>query len=206
MVGMPATTSTTMRLPGRPREFDTDAAVARALDVFRERGYTGASIALLGEAMGLTTGSIYKAFGDKRALFLAAFERYVQTRGALLKQRLDACGNGRDRVAATIDFYLEFAQGAEGLRGCLVAGSAAEARMLEQPMQAILAETLRRNQAHLQALVRQGQADGSVSAKLGADEVAQALLAFLLGLRLLGKAGHALQAPALRSLALKLLD
>ncbi|MFC6841611.1 TetR/AcrR family transcriptional regulator [Xanthomonas theicola] len=180
--------------------------MARALEVFRERGYAGASIALLAQAMGLTTGSIYKAFGDKRALFLQAFQHYLQARGALLGQRLAACRSGRERIAATIDFYLASSQGAEGLRGCLVAGSAAEARTLDHSMQAIVAETLQRNRAQLEELVRQGQADGSIAERLAAGEAAQALLAFLLGLRVLGKAGHPLQGDALRALALKILD
>lgn len=201
---MPAAAST--RLPGRPREFDSELALERALEVFRERGYGGASIALLGQAMGLTTGSIYKAYGDKRALFLEAFERYVQARAADLRQRLETRRSGRERIAATIDFYLEFSQGIEGLRGCLVAGSAAEARTLDASMQAIVADALRRNQAQLEELVRQGQADGSVPSRLVPGDAAQALLAFLLGLRVLGKAGHPLHGDALRELALKILD
>jgi AcrR family transcriptional regulator len=52
-----------------------DVALDRAVLVFRERGYHATSIGDLSEAMKLASGSLYKAFGDKRAIFLAAFER-----------------------------------------------------------------------------------------------------------------------------------
>ena len=65
---------------GRPREFDVEAALDAALRVFSERGYHAASISELTEAMGLAAGSVYKAFGDKRGIFLATFDRYRAVR------------------------------------------------------------------------------------------------------------------------------
>ena len=82
------------RLPGRPREFDTDAAIDSALLVFRERGYHATSIKELSDATGLTAGSLYKAFGSKNGLFLAAFDRYTRTRSAALRQRTEAARSG----------------------------------------------------------------------------------------------------------------
>jgi AcrR family transcriptional regulator len=61
---------------GRPRAFDVNRALDCAISVFRERGYDGTSVDALQAATGLTAGSIYKAFGSKRDLFAAAYERY----------------------------------------------------------------------------------------------------------------------------------
>lgn len=61
---------------GRPRAFDRDAAVAAATRLFWERGYEATSISDLTEAMGIRSGSLYAAFGDKPALFREALAAY----------------------------------------------------------------------------------------------------------------------------------
>jgi AcrR family transcriptional regulator len=63
---------------GRPREFDTDQALDRALEVFWRKGYEGASISELTEAMGINRPSLYAAFGNKEELFRKALDRYAQ--------------------------------------------------------------------------------------------------------------------------------
>jgi AcrR family transcriptional regulator len=61
---------------GRPRAFDTDTALAKALEVFWRNGYDGTSLAELTEAMGINKPSLYAAFGNKDQLFLKAIEFY----------------------------------------------------------------------------------------------------------------------------------
>lgn len=61
---------------GRPREFDLDEALAAALRVFWSKGFEGASMADLTEAMGITKPSLYAAFGNKESLFLKALDLY----------------------------------------------------------------------------------------------------------------------------------
>ncbi|MEV0389362.1 TetR/AcrR family transcriptional regulator [Nonomuraea sp. NPDC050643] len=63
---------------GRPREFDIDEALERAMQVFWERGYEGATLSDLTGAMGITKTSMYAAFGNKEQLFRRALERYVE--------------------------------------------------------------------------------------------------------------------------------
>ena len=74
---------------GRPREFCTDTALAAALRVFWSKGYEGASLADLTEAMGITRPSLYAAFGNKEALFNKALDLYEAEKLAYVRQALD---------------------------------------------------------------------------------------------------------------------
>lgn len=66
---------------GRPRSFDKEAALDRAMEVFWRLGYEGASMADLTAAMGIASPSLYAAFGSKEALFRLALEHYSATEG-----------------------------------------------------------------------------------------------------------------------------
>lgn len=70
--------STVPHLKGRPREFDADEALEKALLVFWRKGYEGASLADLTEAMGISRPSLYAAFGNKEDLFRQALNRYAE--------------------------------------------------------------------------------------------------------------------------------
>jgi AcrR family transcriptional regulator len=75
---------------GRPREFDLDEALAAALRVFWKKGYEGASLTDLTEAMGITKPSLYAAFGNKEALFRKALDLYEREKLAYVGEALQA--------------------------------------------------------------------------------------------------------------------
>ena len=74
---------------GRPRGFDVDVALDRAIVVFWREGYDGASLAELTAAMSITATSLYAAFGSKRELFERAFTRYLAIDMAYAARALD---------------------------------------------------------------------------------------------------------------------
>ena len=69
---------TSPRPVGRPRSFDTDKALDRALEVFWRKGFEGASLSYLTKAMGINKPSLYAAFGDKEKLFRKVLDRYSE--------------------------------------------------------------------------------------------------------------------------------
>ena len=195
------------RGPGRPREFDMDAALDGALLLFRERGYHAASLSELGAAMQLTPGSIYKAFADKRAIFLAAFGRYVDRRGSDLRMLVDAERTGLDKLRATVRFYAESSHGLEGQRGCLVAGSAVALATFDPEVARRVTATLVGVEKFLRDLIRLGQRDGSVPAACDVNGAARAMLCLVQGLRVVGKSGRSrAEMMAVVDRALKLVE
>ncbi|CAM4041927.1 TetR/AcrR family transcriptional regulator [Kibdelosporangium persicum] len=77
------------RPTGRPRGFDADEALDRAMRVFWEHGYEGASLTTLTDAMGISSTSMYAAFGNKEELFRKALERYTEGPSAYLARALE---------------------------------------------------------------------------------------------------------------------
>lgn len=167
-----------------------NVALDAALLLFRERGYHAASLAELGSAMKLTVGSIYKAFTDKRAIFLAAFDRYTDLRTAELRGRLEAERSGLDKLRAMLGFYAESSHGAEGRLGCLVVGSATEMTLFDAEMAARVTASLQRVEARLRGLIELGQSDGSVVANIDPEASACLLMCMIQGFRVIGKAGR----------------
>lgn len=86
---------------GRPRGFDVDIALDRAIDIFWREGYDGASIAELTTAMSITATSLYAAFGSKRELFERAFTRYLTIDMAYAVRALE-----QDRLSDVFRDYL----------------------------------------------------------------------------------------------------
>jgi TetR/AcrR family transcriptional regulator, copper-responsive repressor len=109
---------------GRPRKFDPDDALDRALAVFWDAGFAGASLDALGAATGLNRPSLYLAFGDKRALYRAAMRRYAETTLAALERvlsRRPLRAALQHTYARAIAFY---SAGDRGARGCFLIGTA----------------------------------------------------------------------------------
>ncbi|MBP1848047.1 AcrR family transcriptional regulator [Rhizobium petrolearium] len=196
-----------VRLPGRPREFEIDEALDKAIIVFSERGYHAASISELKDAMGLAAGSLYKAFKDKKAIFLAAFDRYKQVRNALLDEELADGESGRDRVFRLLRFYAEASHGESGRRGCLVVGTAIELAVYDKEAAERVDRSMQRSEALLNALIREGHADGSIPQTVDPDTTARLMLSVTQGLRVLGKTGPDRdRAFSVIEAAMKLLD
>ncbi|MEZ2127133.1 MULTISPECIES: TetR/AcrR family transcriptional regulator [unclassified Sinorhizobium] len=187
---MTTATLTSSRLRGRPREFDLDDALDKALRVFSERGYYAASISELTEAMKLTSGSVYKAFGDKRGIFIAVLDRYRLVRRQLMEEGIAAVHTGHDKVRQMLIFYADSSHGVVGRQGCLVVGSATELALFDAEVAERVAAAFDKDEQLLDDLIRLGQADGSIPAAIDSRDAARTLLCLMKGMRLAGKTGR----------------
>jgi AcrR family transcriptional regulator len=105
---------------GRPRTFDRDQALERAIMVFWEHGYDATSIAQLTEALGIGAPSLYAAFGNKRELFAEVLDRYLRTYGAFTERALTEEPNARGAIERLLREAASAYTGPDHPRGCLL--------------------------------------------------------------------------------------
>ena len=110
---------------GRPREFDDDEVLEALQDVFWENGFEGTSYADIMSATGLKKGSLYAVFGDKRALYQQALQRYdkgnVSNGVAMLRNESLP---GSERISALMQSLVDAAGTQRGRWGCLLCNAA----------------------------------------------------------------------------------
>ena len=176
-------------LPGRPREFDIDEAVESAILVFRSRGYHGTSVQDLTEGTGLARGSLYKAFHDKRTLFLAALDHYTAASLRRVGDALNQPGSARAAIREALLGYARRAAAAQGQQGCLIVAAAMEMMPDDVEVGALISRMFRRMQDLFAAAVIRGQSSGEIAADLDERAIARLLLCTIQGLRVLGKTG-----------------
>lgn len=181
--------SPSMRQRGRPREFDVDTAIDKAIGVFAERGFHATSVGDLSEAMELTQGSLYKAFKDKKDIYIAAVERYRLVQTKRFEAYIQTAKTGREKLLASMNFYADACLGKSGGQGCIIVGAAADLASLDEDMARVVRGAIEAREKILARLVREGQADGSVSKAMDAEALARTALCLLYGMRVVGKTG-----------------
>ena len=109
---------------GRPRNFCTETVLDRAMTVFWQKGYEGASLAELTEAMGINPPSLYAAFGSKEGLFRAVLERYDARRQEMM-DRVLAAPDPQSVARLFLEGVADFAGDTSGRNppGCLLVQS-----------------------------------------------------------------------------------
>lgn len=112
---------------GRPRGFDRDKALAKAMELFWNKGYEGASMAELTSVMGIGAPSLYAAFGSKEELFRQAVDLYCDTEGGIIWRNALAAPTAFESVKAFLMTTAREFTRADRPRGCLVILSALHA-------------------------------------------------------------------------------
>lgn len=107
---------------GRPKQFNRDDAVAGALQVFWKRGYEGASMKNLTEAMGINSPSLYAEFGDKHGLYLEAIDRYANNDACEPLVALESEPDITKAVYAFFEAAIDYStRHSSGAKGCFLA-------------------------------------------------------------------------------------
>jgi AcrR family transcriptional regulator len=190
MVQKYSTGETSARPRGRPRGFDPDIVLDKARAAFWNTGYAATSLDDLAAATGLNRPSLYGAFGDKQALYLAALEKSrAELTGSLTAALApeEPLRQGLERVftfAAAIYVRGELAQ-----RGCFLIGTAVTEAVADPEIRRVLAQALDEIDAAFEARLRRAQAAGELAADVDAAGLAKLATATLNGMAVRARAG-----------------
>ena len=171
----------------RPREFDADAALDRAMDIFWSKGYEATSLDDLCEVTGLSRSSLYATFGSKRSLLLRSVDRYVEQRNpriaAILAQALPIQGAFGSLARQFIDQIVS----GPGRRGCFLGNCAAELPRSDRAALARVRQGLESTEATFRDALTRAQSRGELATNVDVSALARFLMSGFQGLRLVGK-------------------
>jgi AcrR family transcriptional regulator len=174
---------------GRPRGFDRDEALERAMRLFWSRGYEATSISDLTQAMDITPPSLYAAFGDKKRLFLEAVERYEQEAGCFARKALT---NEPTAELAIRRLLLDAAKSftdPKNPKGCLIVLGATNCAIESTDLFEALAERRRAAENAVRARIATGQTAGELSDNADVDALTGMVTATLYGLAIKARDG-----------------
>ncbi|MBB5936567.1 TetR/AcrR family transcriptional regulator [Streptomyces zagrosensis] len=171
---------------GRTKEFDPDAALRAAMDLFWRKGYEATSMQDLVEHLGLGRGSIYGTFGGKRELYLKAMDRYGEDAREAIVGRLSGAGSGLAAVRDMVRYYAESALKDADHKGCLMTNTAVELPADQGASRRVAASLETLETAIMGALVR-ARAEGELAQDKDPASLARFLVTLLQGIRVVGK-------------------
>jgi len=174
---------------GRPRGFDRDLALLRAMNTFWERGYQATSLADLTSAMGIAAPSLYAAFGSKAELFQEAVRLYQRTECAPIEDSMRAAPSAREAVSRLLRQNADAYTAPDTPPGCLVVLGAINCTEESAGARDFLAEQRRADLAALSARLNRGVEDGDVPAGTDVDVLAAFYTSVLYGLSIHARDG-----------------
>jgi AcrR family transcriptional regulator len=166
---------------GRPRGFAKNAALEAAMRVFWEKGYEGATLADLTEAMGINRSSMYATFGDKAALFRLAMARYAEGPAAYVQEALKQ-PTVRAVVEALLRGALELLTDPSHPRGCLSVQGALACGSDAEPMKQAMIEWRKQGETDIQKRLQRARREGDLAKAVDPGDLARYISTVLTGL------------------------
>jgi AcrR family transcriptional regulator len=173
---------------GRPREFDTDAALEKAMRLFWAKGYEGTSVGDLTGTLGISRPSLYAAFGDKQSLFRAALERYAGGPAGYVATALGQ-PTAREVAGQLLRGAADLQAGSRNPGGCLTVNGAIACGSEAEPVRQALNEHREATVALLRRRFEQAKAQHDLPKACDPAALARFLAAVVYGMAVLASGG-----------------
>lgn len=172
----------------RLREFDSMVAVGAVEGIFWEKGYEGTSYADLTKVTGLGKGSLYAAFGNKKALYIKALKNYIMREvevlcDLIIRRFEDNPTQWRDCLAAFFNVAIDAIDQRQDRRGCFLCNAAVDLAPFDNAVEATVMDALGKVKSALSVVLKKNIDDKNL------ETMVEHLLAVYIGMRVMAKAG-----------------
>lgn len=171
---------------GPSKQFDTDLALARAMDVFWSRGYEAASLSELTKAMNIGKKSLYDTFGNKQSLFLKSLEHYVDITLRGMREQLSTDGSPLTNIKGLLRNW-QAVQTEAGSCGCMLGTNIADFNTDDKAIAKIMRAYLQRTEDMFTAVLANAKSAGELNPETNPRHLACSLLCTIHGMALLGR-------------------
>jgi len=171
----------------RPRAFNEEEVIDKAVEVFWAKGYEATSMQDLIDAMGIQRGSLYGTFGGKQNLFLKSLKRYSVTVVKKLLEILESKPSAVESIELFFSQLVEHLLTAGELRSCLVTNSAIERGLRDEETRQLVLQLLNALENGFYKTLLRAKENGELSTDLDLKVVANYLTSSMQGLLVMGK-------------------
>lgn len=171
---------------GPDKQFDTEVALSKAMEVFWAHGYEAASLSELLKKMGIGKKSLYDTFGNKQSLFLKALDYYARTNIRDIRNRMKAEGSPLAIVKQLLTQWQEM-HSQPGSCGCMLGTNIADFNTEDEEIASIMCSYLQQVEDIFTTTLARAQAAGELSSKANPRNLARLLLCTTQGMALIGR-------------------
>jgi AcrR family transcriptional regulator len=182
----------------RPKEFDREKALRKAIRLFSQKGFAATSTDELMRVMDVGRQSMYDTFGDKRALFLEALEMYVMESVNTINAELEKPGSALSAIRNALVTFAE-RKDLSSEEGCMGLNSICEFGQRDADVTRVTRHAARVHRNSLMRVLSRAKTQGELSSDADVESMADFFESTLAGIRMMAKAGQSRQ--ALRNIA-----
>lgn len=169
------------------KTFEESDVIDQAMQVFWEKGYAATSISDILEATGIKRGSLYNAFEGKHDLFLQSILKYENQRWQNLLRQLETVEDPREAILIFVDRTVQDTLSDPEKKGCMLVNTALDYSLHDDEVQKIVSDAVKQRIVFFENFIKRGQEQGVIPDSVQPRPTAKALVALLVGIRVLGR-------------------
>lgn len=171
----------------RTKDFDEDAVLEKAMDLFWLKGYNGTSMQELVDGLGISRSSLYDTYGDKHALFIKSLEHYKKGVSNKMQAIVDKAGSSKEAVKQLLEFTIRELLNDEQHKGCFLVNAAVEVAPHDQEVNSLICQSDRQAEEYFYTTIKKGQENGEIKNPQDARALASFVVNNIKGLRVTAK-------------------